>query len=182
MYVRFEDLYGRGIFTMFDDLRYPFKEVPKPPRRSDAARLDGLIRLLGRETPAPPCGAYVDDLCRKPITWYRPEAGELITVANEIARIFRSLGVPVLKHVDACPGAIIWQDDVQVVVRPPRRPPRVIPDACRKRPKAYNDDRCTIRRWSPRVARRCEPARALSYEEIWAFAALYPPLEPRARP
>lgn len=170
MYVRFEDLHGRGIFTMFEFIEYPFKRLPRPPRRSDAVQLDALIRKLGRDTPAPPYGAYRDQHCRRPITWYRPEAVDLIALADEIAGILRSRGEPVLKRVAAIPGDVIWQDDVQVVVRAPRSQWRIVPDVSRKRREAYNGDRSTIRRWSRRAARRCGPARALSYEEIWAMA------------
>lgn len=173
MYVRFEDLHGRGIFTMFESIEYPFKRLPRPPKRAEAVHLDALIRRLGRETPAPPWEAYRDDRCRRPATWYRPEAGELIALADQIAAILRSRGEPVLKHLAPSPGPIIWQDDVQVIVRTPRTAKRLVADISRKRCEAYNGDRASIRRWSRRAARRCGPARALSYEEIWAMAATY---------
>jgi hypothetical protein len=59
------------------------------------------------------------------LCWFRPEAREAINRARYVGWLLTDVGHPVagLKRDD--PGEIIWQDDCQLVAKPPRDLPRM---------------------------------------------------------
>lgn len=143
MYYRFESRDGWGLFQQaftFEcraDAKMLTSRVEKEFREH--------IQWLRSQTPVPPKSAYVDTRSRFPKTWYKPEAKEHIRRAWLLADIMSRNGLRVRPRWSREPGIILFEDDVQVVVRPNRENTRIPPKP--RRPRRWNGDRSTIRRW-----------------------------------
>lgn len=59
------------------------------------------------------------------VCWFRPEAGEAISLARYVAWLLTEAGIPILNHKRHSPGEVIWRDHMQVVAKPPRDLPRL---------------------------------------------------------
>jgi hypothetical protein len=117
----------------------------------DARELSDLLGRLWSITPAPPGDAYQDHKCRYPLTWFKDSAREHVRIAWRISELLRRRDVRIRARASRDPGYILFQDEIQVIVRPHRgehygHAPR--PADLPTRP-IWNGDRATIRRWAP---------------------------------
>lgn len=61
------------------------------------------------------------------VCWFQPEAREAINHARDVGWRLGELDYPVRDIRSARPGEIIWRDPMQIVTKPPRDHPRVVP-------------------------------------------------------
>ncbi len=170
MFLRFEARGGRGLFARAFELRDAARCRDVRMSRKDDREFHELLCWLTNRTPVPPREAYRDDLSRSPLTWWKLSARDHIMHAWRISLIlcrYRHRVRPLHSHK---PGTILFEDDVQVVVRPNRTNDRPAAKAQRRQPR-WNGDRASIRR-----IRECEV--------IW-FDSIRPetsPAHPRSPP
>jgi hypothetical protein len=144
MYIRFEAADGSGLFH--EASRFPHFEYRRQHgvSRKDAIEFDWVYRKLYWSTPAPPRIAYQDTLSRHPRTWFKASAQEQVTLAWRISVLLNKYGAKLRPRWSAGPGTVLYEDDVQVVVRPRCIYPR---GNGRAKGPGWSGDRRTIRRW-----------------------------------
>lgn len=156
MYIRFQTRHGTGLFYTARDLRDEFAARTIKARRRDVREIESLYHWLSTNTPVPPGIAYVDPRCRYPRTWFKAEAEIHIGVARRLAELMNLYRVGLQATTSKNPGAILWSDGVQAVVRTrdritPRR-------AVRQPTTGWNGDRGSIRTYKWRDTSWKEPA------------------------
>jgi hypothetical protein len=141
MYCRFESRDGWGLFQQAWTFRDRLDEVP----RRAAREFEDAFRWLRCQTPQPPGDVYDDSRSRFPKTWFKSEAKDHVQHAWLLADLMSRHGLRIRHRFSHNPGVIIFEDAVQVVVRPNREHVRIArkPD----RQPRWNGDRSTIRRW-----------------------------------
>lgn len=146
MYIRFESRDGTGLFAEAGSFRAEMgaRRVPRWARREFVENYD----WLSWHTPAPPEEAYVDTRARYPLTWFKQEARGHIARAWRIANILGRHGVHMRPIVSDDPGLILFEDEVQVVVRPKRESirPAARPPNIQAPGSGWSGSRDTIRR------------------------------------
>lgn len=136
---------GLGLFARAADLR----DAARRSRGLGMTRRDGrefceIRDWLWKRTPVPPEFAYIDDRCRRPLTWWKVSAHEHVHRAWRLSVIMARYGYRVLPRRSRWPGTILFEDDVQVVVRPDRRHDRWAAKVARREPR-WDGDRATTR-------------------------------------
>jgi len=124
-FIRFESAdNGDGLFataSWFLDL-VAMREIRA--LRKTIREIEGLYNWLGTNTPAPPPIAYRDDRNRRPVTWFKSTAIEHCRRADRLCELLNRESVNVRRIARSKIPRILWSDDVQVVSRRDREPPR----------------------------------------------------------
>lgn len=120
-YVRFEDRAGRGLFRICEELPWELKNPRSRLRPVDKRELGGLYYLICAKLSAPEPRAYDDHRSRRPLTWFKTSAHELVALAERLCGILNRYGVDLRTVHARRPGLVLWEDEYQIVVRPPRR-------------------------------------------------------------
>ena len=130
MYLRFvtserDDATGAeaGLFGIAYEIRWEEAEAPEWIRIQVDQEIDWFNEHLDRP----------DRLWRRGgrhgrihgVCWFRSEAAVAIGHARYLAWLLTEADYPVLELRSRRPGEIIWQDDQQIVARPPRDLPRM---------------------------------------------------------
>jgi hypothetical protein len=143
MYIRFETLDGRGLFHVMGDIDLHDRRPKGIPRR-EVRQLDECYEWLYRHTPVPPGSAYSDPLCKYPRTWFKESASMHVRMAWQLSTIV-SRRVERLRPIRSdSPGVILWEDEVQAVVRAADQT-CALHEPARTRANAWNGDRTTTR-------------------------------------
>jgi hypothetical protein len=169
MYVRFEGPRGGGLFWVASEGSRLLRRLRMS--RSDARKFTDLKSWLWTNTPVPGAGAYQDWRSRHPRTWFKECATEHVRLAWELSDLLCRHGVRIRPLRTRAPGTILWEDQVQVIVRPRRintRPPRPRPVTTVERrplrllpnPIPRPAHRCTIGGAGADLFRRTTPFRA----------------------
>lgn len=117
-FVRFETLGGLGIFTACDFLRRSRRsDRPRWMSRAEWRFASGCFEHLCLITPVPRAHCYSDRLARRPKTWFHARAWEQIALCEMLAGFLQQHDVVIVPRWSDDPGEIIWQDEVQVIVR-----------------------------------------------------------------
>lgn len=119
--VRFEGSDGDGLFSclsIFEDLIGHWIRCPRKIEREFNALAYALRQNLQPVAPV----AYMGDRSRRPITWFRATATRQIQLAEQVVNLMNRFGTNIRRIEIDEPEAILWEDDVQVVTRAPRRP------------------------------------------------------------
>ena len=146
MYVRFEGAGGGGLFWIASDVELRLIRGLRMSR-GERRRFHELHGWLRTHTPAPGEEAYRDWRSRLPRTWFRESAREHVRHAWLLSDLLSRRGVRVRPIRAREPGTIIWEDEVQVIVRPNRVGTVVRPRRPWARRRSWEGDRRTIRRW-----------------------------------
>jgi len=121
-YVRYETADGEGLFSVisrFADF-FDFGAIRLSRVRLNEVRL--LIDHVRALVPSVPARAYRDSRSRRPITWFRASAGELVAKTDRLVRVLNQCGANLHRIESDSPPTILWEDDVQVVTRRARKP------------------------------------------------------------
>jgi hypothetical protein len=119
--IRYEDAAGAGLFQivgMFEDY---IESRAIRLNRTVAREVNTLVAELRDRTPIPPPGSYDDRLSRRPLTWFRATALDVLKIADRLVLLLNQLGADIRCIRTRRVPAIIWQDAVQVITRAPRR-------------------------------------------------------------
>lgn len=119
--VRFEGADGEGLFSclfMFRDLIGRWIRCP----RKIAREFHDLDYALRQQLQPVPAIAYQGDRSREPITWFRGSATRPVQLADQLVQLMNRFGTDIRRIETDQPEVILWEDEVQVVTRAPRRP------------------------------------------------------------
>ncbi len=117
-FVRFETLSGLGIFTACEFLgRRGEADRPRWMSRAEWRYAADCYEQLCRSTPVPRSHCYQDHRARHPKTWFRAHAWQPIALCELLVGLLQSHDVVILPRWNSDPGEIIWEDEVQVIVR-----------------------------------------------------------------
>ncbi|MEX2219713.1 MAG: hypothetical protein WD749_13250 [Phycisphaerales bacterium] len=142
MYIRFEGPRGGGLFKIGDACR---SRARRRMSAADRRRFDEHFGWLWENTPAPGADVYCDTRSRRPRTWFRPTAREHIRRGWMLCDPLCGHGVRIRPVMARDPGTIIWEDPVQVIVRPGQVRTVVRPPPPCERRARWSGDRATIR-------------------------------------
>jgi len=117
-FVRFETLGGLGIFTACEFLgRSSETDRPRWMSRAQWRYAAECYEQLCRLTPVPRSHCYNDHRARQPKTWFHAHAWQPIALCELLVGLLQSHDVVIRPRWTSEPGEIIWEDDVQVIVR-----------------------------------------------------------------
>lgn len=117
-FVRYETLGGLGIFTACDFLRCSrATDRPKWMSRAQWRLASESFEELCRATPVPRAHCYRDARARYPKTWFHAHASAPIALCELLVALLQAHNLVIVPRWTDDPGEIIWQDDVQVIVR-----------------------------------------------------------------
>jgi hypothetical protein len=144
MYIRFETAYGLGLFA--EAAHFPRCERYQREAgisRRDGAEFERCYNDLCYWTPAAPWWAYEDSMSRRPRTWFKASRTEVVRAAWGLMEVLNRNGSMLRPRWSVWPGTVLFEDEVQVVVRP-----RCVYPLKKRREKGvgWTGDRETIRR------------------------------------
>lgn len=112
-------------------------------RKCEQRALLALRRRLWEITPEPPEEAYDDPRHPPPRTWFKEAAGEHVMLAWEGYRLAQLAGSRMRPLRARKPGLVLWEDEVQAVIRTPAAEGRWV---CKpERPARWDRRRESIR-------------------------------------
>lgn len=131
--VRFEDSTGVGLFSLISQFEDWIEGRHIRLNRRDRRTVLTLITGLRNATRPPALGAYDDTLSRSPVTWFRASAANVVKEADRLVRVLNRLGADIRRVESDRPPPILWEDDIQVITRRPRRASREQPTVVQSR-------------------------------------------------
>ena len=131
--IRYEDGSGEGLFGLVRTYEDLVETRALRVNRQRLRELRPLFKALRDLTPAPPADAYRDRMSRRPVTWFRATARELLAISERLVPLLNQLGANIHRIETDRPPPVIWQDAVQVITRRPRRPERPAPNPLKTR-------------------------------------------------
>jgi hypothetical protein len=144
MYIRFQNIHGDGVFSFARD--FSRNMTARGVSRADQRRFDEAYDFIYHHTVPPPESAYSDRFSRYPRTWYKESARQHVHYSRVVAHIMTLHGTTVwVRYARTLPGRLLWEDRVQIVVRPPREF-RADPKSVEEVVASWSGDRTTIRR------------------------------------
>lgn len=131
--IRYEDGSGEGLFGLVRTYEDLVETRDVRVNRQRLCKLRTLFKALRDLTPAPPADAYRDRVSRRPVTWFRATARDLLAITEQLVPLLNQLGANIHRIETDRPPPVIWQDAVQVITRRPRRPERPAPNPLKTR-------------------------------------------------
>jgi hypothetical protein len=151
MLVRFEDAQGEGLFLVSWSMLTSFNQgLIRVPRKT-LREANDLAYQLGLRVPGADRRAYIDRRSRKPITWFHSTSADALRAAERLVALLNRYGADLRRLETDQPPLILWEDDVQVVTRRPRRPSVSLMDQHQSRRR---DRRKRLQRRRARAGRR----------------------------
>ena len=162
MYLRFESLSGEGLFARAHHLRDAARFGSVRMSRAHEREFNELLAWLSLHTPGPPASAYRDSRSRAPRTGWKACAEAHVGFAWRMSVLMGRYRHNVRPLYSASPGRILFEDRVQVVIRPNRA--NTQPTPARGTRQGWSGDRTTIRRMRAFAidwldGRQCAPPR-----------------------